>query len=93
MKLKSKNYLALIRITPLAIIFDSSVASVKRVLHVAVSSLPESRSNPIQYLVSFALFKAISWNFLNSKRELEDCASTRLAPILVPDLSNCLAII
>jgi len=65
--------------------FDNSVTSLSKSI---VSTFWESFKSINQYLDSFALFKAISWNFLNSNLELEAVASTRFAPILVPLLTS-----
>lgn len=71
-------------IIPEAIIFDNSVTSSNNLLILIISALPDSFKSSSQYFVSFALFKAISWNFLNSSLELEAVDSIKFAPMLVP---------
>jgi len=70
-------------------ILEISSASLRSLFKVSFFFLPKSvpsLKRQIQYLVSFADFKAISKNFIKSLLELAALASMILAPILVADL-------
>ena len=73
---------------PAAIILAISITSFNSLSALFLSLFPESLNRPNQYLASLALFRAISWNFLNSRFELAAVASTKLAPMLVPHLKS-----
>lgn len=68
--------------------FDISFASFNNISIFSFAAIWVSLKSSSQYFVSLALFKAISLNFLNSSRELEDLASTRFAPIEVAERIN-----
>lgn len=60
LQVKNQNFLFFSFKTPLASILDISVTSLNKLLTLFASASFVSRSNPNQYLVSFADFKEIS---------------------------------
>jgi len=88
-QLKVQNYFLFFKVKRLEpSILDISSISVNNLFILFLSASVASLNNPSQYFVSLADFKDISKNFMKSLLELEDLASTILAPTEVADLNN-----
>ena len=74
-------------------ILDNSMVSLSNISTSFFGAFLLSLSNPSQYFVSLADFKAWVKKLAKSLRLFEPCASITFAPMLVPDLKTCFTII